>query len=331
MSSIVVVSRSTVPAALCLGEALVVLQPHEAADVASSRLLRRSVGGAEANVAGGLAGLGVPATFVTRLGADPFGDAVAADLAERGVRVLGERDELRPTGLYLKEATPSGGTRMHYVRSGSAAGAMDAGLLDLPEVSRALAETRLVHTSGITAGILRPGSGLLDQLLELRDELGFTLSVDLNWRPALWRDRDPAALVELLRAADVVLAGVDEAGAALRASTPAALRELLGPRPTLVLKSDAHAAAEHRPDGGVTEVPALTVEVVEPVGAGDGFAAGYLAGLVDGLGPVARLRQGHLTAAAVLAVPGDHAAPPDAAERARLLSCSDDEWAAGRR
>ncbi len=88
--------------------------------------------------------------------------------------------------------------------------------------------------------------------------------------------------------------------------------------------------AEHAPDGGVTEVPALTVDVVEHVGAGDGFAAGYLAGLVSGLDPVARLRQGHLTAAAVLVVPGDHAPPPDAEVRARLLACSADEWASPR-
>ena len=315
---------------LCLGEAMVVLHPDGDGDLASSRLLRRSVGGAEANVAGGLAGLGVPATFVSRLGADPFGDVVADDLTGRGVHVLAERDQERPTGLYLKDRTSSGGSRMHYYRSGSAAAAMDADLLDGPAVAEALAGTGLVHTSGITAGILRPGARLFARLLELRDRLGFTLSVDLNWRPSLWHGRDHATLVELLSAADVVLAGVDEATTALGASTAEQLRDLLGPRPLLVLKSDAHAAAEHAPDGGVTEVPALTVDVVEHVGAGDGFAAGYLAGLVAGLDPVARLRQGHLTAAAVLVVPGDHAPPPDAESRARLLTCSPDEWAGPR-
>lgn len=309
---------------------MVVLCPESAEDLTSSSLLRRSVGGAEANVAGGLAGLGVASTFVTRLGADPFGDVVADDLTHRGVRVLAERDHLRPTGLYLKDRTPSGGSRMHYYRAGSAAAAMDADLLDLPHVSDVLARTALVHTSGITAGILRPGSRLLTRLLELHEQLEFTLSVDLNWRPALWHGRDHSTLVELLRAADVVLAGVDEAAAAFGVSSAERLRDLLGPRPALVLKSDAHAATEHAPDGGVTEVPALTVDVVEHVGAGDGFAAGYLAGLVDGLDPVARLRQGHLTAAAVLAVPGDHAPPPDTEVRARLLTCSPDEWAGAR-
>lgn len=327
LSSIAFVSTSTVPGVLCLGEAMVVLHPHSDGDLASSSLLRRSVGGAEANVAGGLAGLGVPATFVSRLGADPFGDVVTDDLVRRGVRVLAERDDLRPTGLYLKDRTSSGSSRMHYYRAGSAAGAMDCELLDRPEVFAALAETGLVHTSGITAGILRTGSQLLRRLLELREQLGFTLSVDLNWRPTLWRGRDHTTLVELLRAADVVLAGADEASAALGAETPEQLRDLLGPRPLLVLKSDAHAASEHGPDGAVTEVPALTVDVVEHVGAGDGFAAGYLAGLVAGLDPVARLRQGHLMAAAVLVVPGDHAPPPDAETRARMLTCSRSEWA----
>ena len=81
---------------------------------------------------------------------------------------------------------------------------------------------------------------------------------------------------------------------------------------TLVVKNDAHTALVLEPDGRRTEVPALTVEVVEPVGAGDAFAAGFLAGTLQGLPMKQRLRLGHLSAAAVLAVPEDHAAPLDA-------------------
>lgn len=313
--------------AVCLGEAMVVLRPEGDRPLAEAATLRRSVGGAEANVAGALAALGVPTAWVSRLGRDPFGDVVTDDLAARGVDVLAERDPERPTGLYVKEPAPDG-SRMHYYRAGSAAAAMDADLLDGPSIAQALASAEVVHTSGITAGILEEGSALVARLLALREELGFRLSVDLNWRPALWAGRDVAPLVDLLRAADVVLLGADEARAALGVDTPHELRELLGDRPRLVIKADSHAAGEHDPDGSATEVPALRVDVVEPVGAGDGFAAGYLAALVDGIGPVGRLRQGHLVAAGVLAATGDHADPPAADVRARLLGCSDDEWAA---
>ncbi|MEU0269112.1 sugar kinase [Nocardioides sp. NPDC006303] len=314
---------------VCLGEAMVVLRPEGDQSLAEATTLRRSVGGAEANVAGALAALGVRTAWVSRLGQDPFGDVVTADLIARGVHVETERDPERPTGLYLKEPAP-GGSRMHYYRAGSAAAAMDVGLLDLPGVAEALTSAEVVHTSGITVGILEEGSTLVTRLLALRDELGFRLSVDLNWRPALWAGRSIAPLIDLLRAADIVLLGADEARAALGTHAPHELRELLGERPRLVIKADSHAAVEHDADGSATQVPALRVDVVEPVGAGDGFAAGYLAALVDGTGPVGRLRQGHLVAAGVLAATGDHAQPPAADVRARLLECSEDDWAATR-
>lgn len=67
---------------------------------------------------------------------------------------------------------------------------------------------------------------------------------------------------------------------------------------------------------------------METVGAGDAFAAGFLAGTLQGLSVVQRLRLGHLTAAAVLTRPEDHAPPPGAGERERLLNATDEEWAA---
>ncbi len=319
-----------VPRAVCLGEAMIMLAGETGVPLEDVETFRRSVGGAECNVAGGLAALGIPTGWVSRLGADGFGRHVLRDLERRGVEVGAvEDDSTRPTGLYVKH-TIGGRTRMHYFRSGSAAAAMDAAFLDRPAVRNRLVGAELVHTTGITAAISTTAAEMLDRLVALRDTLGFTLSVDLNWRPALWRDSDPAPLWRLLRAADVVLIGADEAMPFAGTSDPAKLRELLGPRSTLVVKSDAHAALALEPDGRRTEVPALTVDVVEPVGAGDAFAAGYLAATLQGLPMVQRLRLGHLSAAAVLAVADDHAAPPESAVRQLLLDCSEDDWAGTR-
>lgn len=316
-----------VPRAVCLGEAMIMLAAETGAPLEDVETFRRSVGGAECNVAGGLAALGVPTGWISRLGADGFGRHVLRDLESRGVEVGGvEDDPTRPTGLYVKH-TINGRTRMHYYRSGSAAAAMDADFLDRPAVRNRLVGAELVHTTGITAAISTTAAELLDRLAALRDTLGFTLSVDLNWRPALWRDTDPAPLWRLLRAADVVLIGADEAALFAGTGDPDQLRELLGPRATIVVKSDAHVALALEPGGRRTEVPALTVDVVEPVGAGDAFAAGYLAGTLQGLPMEQRLRLGHLSAAAVLAEPDDHATPPEARVRQALLDCSDEDWA----
>lgn len=317
------------PRAICLGEAMIMLAAT-GAPLEDVETFRRSVGGAECNVAGGLAALGIPTGWISRLGADGFGRHVRRDLRARGVEVAGvEEDPVRPTGLYVKHSV-DGRTRMHYYRSASAAAAMDPDFLDRPAVRSRLAAATLVHTTGITAALSASAAAMLDRLAGLRDELGFVLSVDLNWRPALWRDADAAALWRLLRAADLVLLGADEATAFAGTSDPDRLRESLGPRSTLVLKSDAHVALALQPGGRRTEVPALTVEVVEPVGAGDAFAAGYLAGMLQELPVPQRLRLGHLSAAVVLTAPEDHAAQPGPDVRQALLNCSEDEWSGTR-
>ena len=75
------------------------------------------------------------------------------------------------------------------------------------------------------------------------------------------------------------------------------------------------------------EVPALSVDVVEPVGAGDSFAAGYLSGMLFGLGQKASLRRGHVAAACTLTVHGDRGPLPGAGQLAAILDSSDDGWA----
>lgn len=310
-------------AAICLGEAMIMLAggPGPLADV---EIFRRSVGGAECNVAGGLAALGVPTGWISRLGDDGFGRHVLRDLQARGVDVGGvELDPLRPTALYVKESE-DGRSRMHYYRTGSAAAAMAPGYLDRPEVRERLAQAKLVHTTGITAAISASSSDMLERLATEPRE--FLLSVDLNWRPVLWRERDPEPLWRLLKAADIVLIGADEAEVFAGTGDADELYERLGAK-TLIVKDDANTAILLEP-GGRTEVPALSVEVVETVGAGDAFAAGFLAGTLQGLPAVQRLRLAHLTAAAVLTVAEDHAPPPAAAERERLLNATDEEWAA---
>lgn len=310
-------------AAICLGEAMIMLAGG-AGPLSDVEVFKRSVGGAECNVAGGLAALGVPTGWISRLGDDGFGQHVLRDLQARGVDVGGvELDPVRPTALYVKESD-GGRSRMHYYRTGSAAAAMEPAFLDRPEVRERLAQAKLVHTTGITAAISSSSSDMLERLAgEPRD---FLLSVDLNWRPVLWRDRDPDPLWRLLKAADIVLIGADEAEVFAGTGDPEVLYELVG-APTLVMKDDSNAAIV-LDKSGRTEVPALSVDVVETVGAGDAFAAGFLAGTLQELPTTQRVRLGHLMAAAVLTRPEDHAPPPSAAERERLLNATDEEWAA---
>ncbi|WP_404951995.1 sugar kinase [Streptomyces sp. ARC12] len=76
----------------------------------------------------------------------------------------------------------------------------------------------------------------------------------------------------------------------------------------------------------VTLVPALRVDVVAAVGAGDAFAAGFLSATLRGLPVRERVRHGHLMAAAVLTVPGDLTDPPARDHADRLAALDDDAW-----
>ncbi len=306
---------------VCLGESMALLVPAEAGPVHEVRTWTRTVGGAESNVACHLARLGVRSRWVSAVGQDAFGQAVLADVAAAGVDVSDVRiDPVRRTGLYVKEAS-AGGSPVRYYRDGSAAAGMGPDLL----AGLDLGATRLVHVSGITAALSDSCLALLRALLH-GPRTGYQVSFDLNWRPALWRDKDPAVLRELANAADIVLAGEDEAEIVWGTGEPAALRALLPAPATLVVKQGARGATLVEGDQEVFE-PALRVDVVEPVGAGDAFAAGFLAATLLGQPARTRLRAGHIRAAAVLLTREDVGEPLADELVEKLLAADEAGWA----
>lgn len=301
-------SKVSAPQIVCVGEAMVVLTPADDVPLSHAERFVRSVGGAELNVALTLAGLGVPAAWLSRLGDDGFGRHVAAVARDAGIDLTAVTfDAGRPTGLYVKEpgTAPDGSRRsaMLYYRDGSAASALSKADLRRPAVAAVLAGARVVHVSGITPGLSDSAAAFCDAL---PDALGPStrLTVDLNYRPALWRDRDVAPLHRLLASAEEVLLGADEAVSVFGTAEPDALLRALPRARRVLLKQEEHGVLVLSRDGRL-HVPALDVDVVEPVGAGDAFAAGYLAGRWYGLDVRPAVVLGHRCAAAALAVRED--------------------------
>jgi 2-dehydro-3-deoxygluconokinase len=292
------------PEVVCLGEAMVMLTPASARPLAERPHLATAVGGAESNVACTLARLGHRTAWVGRVGDDPFGAMVTGDLAGHGVDVSGVGvDPGRPTGVYVKDPAP-GGTRVYYYRRGSAASAMG------PDTAAAVlsARPRLVHLSGVTPALSESCAALVDRLVP-GASAGPITSFDVNHRPRLWAGGAAETLRRLADAADVVFVGRDEAEALWGTSTADEVRALL-PRPRhLVVKDAGEPAVEFHPEGR-TAVPAPRARIVEPVGAGDAFAAGFLSGLLTGRPAEQRLRLGHLCAAATLGTVTDLAPLP---------------------
>lgn len=311
---------------------MAMLTPTQQVPLAEATELFYGVGGAESNVAMGLGAMGIDAHWVGRVGRDGFGTRILSDLSAHSVGVSGvETDAELATGLYVKipasaQSDSEEGSVLYY-RKGSAASAMSAAMLDNPEVTALLDAAALIHLSGITAALSPSCRGLLAAILALprKDRL---ISFDVNWRGALWAHEDKAILRTLANQSDVVLVGADEALPAFGTNDESALRALL-PDPAVIVLKNAHTSAiALMRDGGRVEVPSLSVSVLEPVGAGDAFAAGYLSGMLFGLDQRSSLRRGHLSAAATLTVPGDRGPLPSTEVLDTILACSEADWAA---
>jgi 2-dehydro-3-deoxygluconokinase len=278
-----------------------------------------SVAGAESTVAIGLARLGHSVRWIGRVGADEPGALVLRTLrAENVDTTLARVDPGAPTGLILFEARTADVTRVCYYRAGSAGSRLAAADLDggLP------AGTRIVHLTGITPALgTGPAEAVRAAVVAAR-EVGARVSLDVNYRSRLW-SRDSAAqalrpligMVDVLIASDDELALVSPAGLTGRDDRVAAL--LAAGVGEVVLTSGA-AGARAVTSAGAAAVPARKVAVVDPVGAGDAFVAGYLSGALDGLAVQDRLQRAVTTAGFAVATRGDWEGLPTRDELALL-------------
>jgi 2-dehydro-3-deoxygluconokinase len=305
-----------------VGESMLLLTPRAGERLALADLLEVHTAGAESNVAVHLARLGHNVCWVSRVGADIFGDRLLTEFAAAGVDVSRvHRDGEHPTGVYFKDSDGRR-TRLLYYRAGSAASTVRP-----EDVAPALAHTGIVHLTGITPALSASCRETVEAVLDQPRAHGAEVTFDVNHRPALWPDLSTAAevLLSLSRKADTVFVGRDEAHRLWGTERPEDVRALLPEVPRLVVK-DGDVGATSYAGAETVFSPAPAVAVVEPVGAGDAFAAGYLSARLRGLPEEARLRWGHLLAAVALLSTADQVALPDRARLAGLSELDETEW-----
>lgn len=296
-------SATGFPEVITIGETMVLVAPIDAEPLATATAFRLDAGGAESNVASHLADLGIRAAWVSRLGDDVLGRRLERLLRGRLVDTswVGV-DDTAPTGVYFKDP----GRGVHYYRAGSAASQMNRATVNEVPLEQAL----IVHLSGITAALSASCADLIDTVMTRVAAAATRLSFDINYRKTLWT---PAQAVPVLaaaaRRADVVMVGLDEARTLWGTSSAADVRALFPDVPILVVKDGDIGATEYSPSG-TTFVPAIATRVVEPVGAGDAFAAGYLNALLRDKSSADRLRAGHQRAVLVLQSTTDFCVEP---------------------
>ena len=301
------------PDVLTLGETMVLMNPTESGPMKYLTDFKKQLGGAESNVAIGLSRLGHDAAWVSALGDDPHGRYIESFVRGEGVDVSAVRfDPERPTGLMFKERAAFGETSVYYYRHGSAASAMRPA--DLPR--GAIADAEYLHLTGITPALSESCRETVTAVIEVATEAEVPVTFDPNLRRKLWNSTDEmrSVLFDLIAESEVVFPGIDEGDDLFGTADPAEIAAEcldLGAEIAVVTRGEEGAYVADAAGTVRREVPPYGIErVVDPIGAGDGFVAGFLAGRLDGLDLVESARRACAVGAFVTTVPGDVEALP---------------------
>lgn len=300
---------------LTIGETMILVAPSEGERLELRSSFRLAPGGAESNVAIQCSRLGLRTAWMSNVGHDSLGTLIVDGIARYGVDVsLVDQSSNAPTGVYFKNPMTDR-TEVIYYRRGSAASTMSVKTLEAVRHLR----PRIVMVSGITPSLSRSCAEMVSRIVSGRYFGEALVAFDINFRHRLWESHADAAnqLHRIASDADIVFVGRDEAEDLWGTRTARQVRNFLPTVKHLVVKDGDVEAVEFERNIS-TRVPALPVEVVESVGAGDAFAAGWLSAYANGGQAELRLLAGHTSAAAVLRSATDQAA--DIAEVRRLVS-----------
>lgn len=287
------------------GETMVLFAAVEQGPLRFANTYTRHSAGTETNFAIGLARLGHQVGWFSRVGDDEFGQYIVNTVRGEGVdtsRVIVDPDA--PTGVLFKEKRELGARRIVYYRKGSAASRLSPWDLDVDYVASA----KRLHLTGITPALSQTARETVFAAALMARERGVTVSFDPNLRLRLWtREQARDTMRELMPLCDVVLPGLDEAELLTGESDPdraADAIRALGPS-TVVIKLGPEGALGVTPTERV-RAPGVKLErIVDPVGAGDGFAAGFTSGQLRGMSLEESLRIGNVVGAFATTVVGD--------------------------
>ena len=300
-----------------LGESMALFKAESIGPLPHAGVLTLGIGGAESNVAIALKRLGASVAWVGRLGDDSLGNLVHRELLAEALEVVCTRDDTAPTGLMIKERRTPSVVKVSYYRAESAGSRLCVD--DIPH--GLIARARLLHVTGITPALSQTAAEAVNYAIACAKAAGVKVSFDLNYRASLWSPQDAkSAYLDLIAQADVVFAGEDEAAIVVDgAEKPIELAKRLadlGPT-QVVIKLGAEGCVA-LVDGVEYRQAAIPIHVIDTVGAGDAFVAGYLSEWLCNEGVPKRLLTAVRTGAFACLVPGDWEGMPYRSELALL-------------
>ena len=321
-------SFSNHPEILTFGEAMTMFVAQSPGKLSEIEHFQRRIAGADTNVAIGLARLGFHVGWLSRVGSDSFGDFIRQTLEHEGLdcRYL-HNDSEHPTGLLFKERALDGADpRVEYFRRGSAASHLapqDARNVDF-------AALRHIHATGIPPALSASARELSYHMLKKARAGGASISFDPNLRPSLWAsESDMCETLNTLAAlSDWVLPGLSEGQLLTGQKTPYDVAGYYldqGASAVIIKLGPEGSYYRGHLDGqeeSFTVDGCQVAEVVDTVGAGDGFAVGVISALLDGRSACQAAMRGNLIGAQAIQVVGDMEGLPD---RERLSTLEADQ------
>lgn len=286
---------------LCFGELLIRLSPPGRQRLAQANQFELQIGGAEANVAAGLAQFGHEAEVLTVLPDHALGDLALAHLRALGVATRKIRRQPGKMGLYfLEQGAMRRASEVLYDRAGSAFASIEPAQFDWPQL---LHDVGHLHLSGVTPALNAQAAQCAIDAAQCARRMGLSVSMDGNFRGSLWRAWNgdaPGLLRALMQEANVLFANHRDIELVLGTACEAASAEQsFAQAARLAFQAFPHlqqftctvrqAASAGRqqlagilalPDGtSLTAGPYELDDIVDRIGAGDAFAAGFLHGL----------------------------------------------------
>lgn len=295
---------------ITIGEAMIAFNPGSTGPMKFVNTFEKKVGGAELNLAIGCARLGLKIGWISRLGNDEFGKYIKT--FARGEEIDVSQVEFvdgYPTSLNFKEIMEDGNVRTFYYRDKSPTLSMKAEDLDESYFQQA----KILHITGIYAAIDPKNIEILNRAIELAKKHGLKISFDPNIRLRMWsKEEAKQALSTILPYVDILLAGDEEMDIIIGEKDPKTIIEKaksLGISHVAVKQGAKGAVGYH--EGEIIESPPIKAsKVVDTVGAGDGFNAGMLYGILHDWTLEKTLRFANTIGSMVVSVVGDNEGLP---------------------
>jgi len=295
---------------ITIGETMVLFVPTSIGPLRYVNQFGKTIGGAESNVAIGLARLGHQCGWISRVSNDEFGLYVRNFIRGEGVdtsQVIFDNEH--PTGIFFKERKAMNEPMVYYYRKGSA-----ASFLTPQDINESyFTSAKYLHLTGITPALSPSCKETVYAAIEIAKRNKMTIIFDPNIRLKLWSaDQAREVLMDLAHLSDIVMPGLEEGEILTGEKSPEKIaKAILKNGAKLVVIKLGEKGAFYASESESGYVPAIKVDkIVDPIGAGDSFAAGFISGLLRDWPYSKAVELGNRVGAYALSVLGDVEALP---------------------